>query len=612
MYIITFYSFKGGVGRTMALANVALELVREGRRVLLVDFDLEAPGLDTFQILKPATPSRGIVDFVSEYYRNGIAPAVTDFVYQPVLRQDFVGSLFVMPTGAQDHGYGPRLNSIDWQELYLERDGYVLFEDLKEQWHRLIQPDYVLIDSRTGHTDVGGICTRQLPDAVAVLFFPNEQNLRGLDSVVNDVRADSSRTSNPIRLYFVASNIPDLDDEDDIIRGRLNDFREKLHYEELDATIHHYDSLALLEQTVFTLERPKTKLAREYRQLAHRLTSRNFQDRMVALSVLNELAEGRFFRRRQDPKEADDLLKSISLLYGDDGEVLYHLARANRYLGRDEAAERFIAEAQKLGYETAETLVARAKQAYNENLVDRARTQVEDALTKPHERLFTRERVVELVSKHDPGYLLKLASTLIERGLNPFDGLHLGTQFMRSIAGVAAAETLLRHALTQGNAHDPGLRSAIERRLSLCLIAEGRFAEAKVLIAPERSQLAVKGIPDVFNYAMAEWGASRKIPQDLFSRLLEMNVLNPPHSRDPNYCQCIALASWAVGDCSFAKELVPLARTALGRTEWVFSAWRYLEVSAPDFLQDLDALEHLIDTGEGIPSVYARAYSMPR
>jgi len=41
MYTVTFYSFKGGVGRTLALANVGLELARTGRRVLLVDFDLE-------------------------------------------------------------------------------------------------------------------------------------------------------------------------------------------------------------------------------------------------------------------------------------------------------------------------------------------------------------------------------------------------------------------------------------------------------------------------------------------------------------------------------------------------------------------------------------------
>ena len=44
--IVTFYSYKGGVGRSMALANVATLLSQWGYRILMVDWDLEAPGLD--------------------------------------------------------------------------------------------------------------------------------------------------------------------------------------------------------------------------------------------------------------------------------------------------------------------------------------------------------------------------------------------------------------------------------------------------------------------------------------------------------------------------------------------------------------------------------------
>ncbi len=69
MYVITFYSFKGGVGRTMALVNVAAELVRRGRKVLVVDFDLEAPGLETYKHLRPPKPHPGIVEYVTEFRR---------------------------------------------------------------------------------------------------------------------------------------------------------------------------------------------------------------------------------------------------------------------------------------------------------------------------------------------------------------------------------------------------------------------------------------------------------------------------------------------------------------------------------------------------------------
>ena len=46
--IITFYSYKGGTGRSMALANVAWILASNGKRVLMVDWDLEAPGLHRY------------------------------------------------------------------------------------------------------------------------------------------------------------------------------------------------------------------------------------------------------------------------------------------------------------------------------------------------------------------------------------------------------------------------------------------------------------------------------------------------------------------------------------------------------------------------------------
>ena len=47
--VTTFYSYKGGTGRSMALANVACILAKsqEGR-VLMIDWDLEAPGLHRF------------------------------------------------------------------------------------------------------------------------------------------------------------------------------------------------------------------------------------------------------------------------------------------------------------------------------------------------------------------------------------------------------------------------------------------------------------------------------------------------------------------------------------------------------------------------------------
>jgi len=63
--IITFYSYKGGTGRSMALANIACILaeqqtVARGKGVLMIDWDLEAPGLHRYFGGRLATSRLGI------------------------------------------------------------------------------------------------------------------------------------------------------------------------------------------------------------------------------------------------------------------------------------------------------------------------------------------------------------------------------------------------------------------------------------------------------------------------------------------------------------------------------------------------------------------------
>ena len=99
MYVITFYSFKGGVGRSMALVNVGTELARMGKRVLLVDFDLEAPSLTSFNLEATASCRAGVVDFVNEYLDTDRAPDVRQFVSDPQTF-DSGGCLWIMPAGA--------------------------------------------------------------------------------------------------------------------------------------------------------------------------------------------------------------------------------------------------------------------------------------------------------------------------------------------------------------------------------------------------------------------------------------------------------------------------------------------------------------------------------
>ena len=76
MKTITFYSYKGGVGRSLTLSNIAMRLADLGKKVCIIDFDLEAPGLH-LKFKKYLTQSkikRGLVEYINEFQNDSILP----------------------------------------------------------------------------------------------------------------------------------------------------------------------------------------------------------------------------------------------------------------------------------------------------------------------------------------------------------------------------------------------------------------------------------------------------------------------------------------------------------------------------------------------------------
>lgn len=206
---VTFYSYKGGVGRSLALANTAALLVKNGRRVVLIDFDLEAPGLDSFGEFSPAIKEKpGVVEYVSQFWQREAAPAIDEFVHKCELPGPSRGELWIMPADRRDAAYQQKLSRINWSELYESGLGIAFFENWKAAIHRRFKPDFVFVDSRTGLTEVGGVCTTQFPDLVVMLFALNEQNPGGIGYVAEHIRAvNSDRIP---QIHYVATPVPNL------------------------------------------------------------------------------------------------------------------------------------------------------------------------------------------------------------------------------------------------------------------------------------------------------------------------------------------------------------------------------------------------------------------
>lgn len=179
--VITFYSYKGGVGRTMALASVGATLAGWGYRVLCIDWDLEAPGLDAYfrRLPRASAPVQGgLLDLLRA--TNGEWRHLIEQVTLPNGR-----SLGLLRAGEADAGYPDRLHEFDWKNAYAGGLGRRI-EDWRRQW--IDAYDFVLVDSRTGMSDSGGVCTVQLPDVLVLLFTPNEQSLGGVQRIAKSAQ----------------------------------------------------------------------------------------------------------------------------------------------------------------------------------------------------------------------------------------------------------------------------------------------------------------------------------------------------------------------------------------------------------------------------------------
>ena len=515
MYICTFYSFKGGVGRSLALVNVAAHLAQSGKRVLLVDFDLEAPGLDTFELLRHNGNTPGIVEYVQKYLKENRVPNVSDYIAQSTITD----GMYLLPSGDAKRNYAQNAFQIDWKDLYANREGYLLFEDMKVQWQKEIQPDYVFIDSRTGYSDTSGICTRHLPDAVVILFFPNDQNLRGIAKVVKGIRGEAESTRQKrIALHFVMSNVPFLDDEDEIIDEFQQRFADELQFEECHV-IHRYDSLPLLQQSVFTTSRPRSRLAKEYKQLADQISRRNIEDRNGALSQLDQ-----YWERLNSSNKVEDIavatrrvsdetetLNQIAERFPRDFEILFNLARlwtkGGNLPGSDLNPRRLISDAVDRvpsDHQKAEMLVTLAE----DSLPEYAATEFAlEALNYPT-TLHTLKRVMDCLGGPMAGYWNIDIDQKIERSAAISD-LSIEDQCSLALYLERNNYRLYSHTVLSNIVNDHASDDETASALSLLnrnQIALGDFEPTIELLLSKYSTVHEMSLIDAFNFGVATWG----------------------------------------------------------------------------------------------------------
>jgi cellulose biosynthesis protein BcsQ len=224
--IFTFYSYKGGTGRSMALANFAWIMAASGKRVLAVDWDLEAPGLhryfrpfltdpdlfetdgliDTFWSLASSLANKPPSENGAEVLDDDAESAIDDTKRRLNWKFPTGGYIDFVGAGRQGATYNERVNTFDWKRFY-HLGGAEKLKAMKTQLKAGY--DWVMIDSRTGVSDTAGICTMQLPDAVVACFTLNRQSIDGVRAVLGSIRNFRSPTvdGSAIKFFPLATRI---------------------------------------------------------------------------------------------------------------------------------------------------------------------------------------------------------------------------------------------------------------------------------------------------------------------------------------------------------------------------------------------------------------------
>lgn len=287
---VAFYSYKGGVGRSLALANTAFSLAAQGKKVLIIDMDFEAPGQHMTELFVRRGadrtdlndwPGQGMLEWLESWNRHLGEPKVGfDLNVRPYLRrprQEITdalekcaqaknadvggaknGEIWLMPSGnSADQTYAKRASSFDWN-AFSEQGGGSLLDGLR---HSLGQDayDYILIDTRTGYSPEFLVAGLDLADTIVVLTSYNRQNIEGTRDMTQRLTYFNGqmRTKNSEhlvkRVLLIGSPQPTNLGTDALTR-RFSDIR--LQWPELgDFALHlPYDAELALEERIRSFE----------------------------------------------------------------------------------------------------------------------------------------------------------------------------------------------------------------------------------------------------------------------------------------------------------------------------------------------------------------------
>lgn len=213
--VVTFYSYKGGVGRSTTLASLASHMaIKQNKKVVVFDCDFEAPGFTNFFLEDPENIyyKNGLVEFFMDSIVDGNEDNLSSYYWEVSKKYSGEGSIYVFSSGnlSTDIIEGTEATHLDHYLNGLSRLDIFDQDSLVKKFQYLIQkikdeitPDVILIDSRTGFNDIFGISAFRLSDIIVGFFSIDAQTKPGITFFL-----ETLNKANSPRIVLVNSIIP--------------------------------------------------------------------------------------------------------------------------------------------------------------------------------------------------------------------------------------------------------------------------------------------------------------------------------------------------------------------------------------------------------------------
>jgi len=178
--IITFYSYQGGLGKTSLLIQTAVNLSNEDKDVIIIDGCLSNPSIEyCLKNTHDLSSNRGLLDYlldipnprpVNKYINSSIINSSSDS------SSDSFSVIDIIHAGRRERNnkviYGSRMRELNLNEVYQNKNGGFYIEELRDYLES--HYDFILIDTPTGYSSIGGICIIQMSDIIVPLFKNEE------------------------------------------------------------------------------------------------------------------------------------------------------------------------------------------------------------------------------------------------------------------------------------------------------------------------------------------------------------------------------------------------------------------------------------------------------